>query len=146
MLGVTREGLRGTSSTSIVAEAQRPRFVEGLGKFLAGHGRIAAGAPMAITGRRHSGEEFPAEISLSWFDGADGRYVTGVVVDLSERVRAEAAARDAEERWTVALTSGESVTATCPSTACVVRAVPVAGCSPAGGSSRALATVGRAAS
>jgi PAS domain S-box-containing protein len=105
MLGTTRTDLRGTSSTRYVAAADRGRFLEGLGKFLAGQGRLAAGAPVAFTGRRHDGEEFPAEILLSWFDGADGRYVTGVVVDLSERVRAEAAARYAEERWKVALES-----------------------------------------
>ncbi len=62
MLGVTREGLIGVSSTLYVAPTERARFVEGLGKFLAGKGRIAAGEPVAFTGRRHSGEEFPAEI------------------------------------------------------------------------------------
>jgi PAS domain S-box-containing protein len=105
MLGAARDQLRGVSSTLYVAPADRARFVDGLGKFLAGQGRLAAGAPVAFTGRRHDGEEFPAEIALSWFDGADGRYVTGVVVDLSERVRTEAAARYAEERWKVALES-----------------------------------------
>ena len=98
MLGVAREDLIGVSSTLYVAPTERARFVEGLGKFLAGKGRIAAGDPVAFTGRRHSGEEFPAEISLSWFDGAAGRYVTGVIVDLSDRHRAEVALRQAREQ------------------------------------------------
>jgi CheY-like chemotaxis protein len=85
------------SSTQYVAPVDRARFVEGLGKFLAGKGRIAAGEPVTFTGRRHSGEDFPAEISLSWFDGDAGRYVTGVIVDLSERHRAEVALRQARE-------------------------------------------------
>ncbi len=105
MLGRTRDQLRGVSSTQYVAPPDRKRFIGGLDKFLAGQGRIAAGAPVAFVGRRHGGEEFPAEITLSWFDGVDGRYVTGVVVDLSERVLAEAAARAAEERWKVAVES-----------------------------------------
>jgi PAS domain S-box-containing protein len=105
MLGATRAQLRGVSSTQYVARDERERYLEGLGKFLAGQGRLAAGAPVSFTGRRHNGEEFPAEITLSWFDGPGGRYVTGVVVDLTERLRAEAAARDAEERWKVALES-----------------------------------------
>jgi PAS domain S-box-containing protein len=105
MLGTPREQLLGVSSTLYVTPAERTRFGEGLSRFLAGKGRIAAGEPVTFTGRRQSGEEFPAEISLSWFDGADGRYVTGVVVDLSDRLRAEAAARAAEERWKVALES-----------------------------------------
>ena len=88
MLGVTREQLLGVNSTQYVALDERDRYLEGLGKFLAGQGRLAAGTPVGFTGRRHNGEEFPAEITLSWFDGPDGRYVTGVVVDLTERLRA----------------------------------------------------------
>ena len=82
MLGATREQLRGVSSTRYVAPRERERFLKGLGKFLAGQGRLAAGTPVPFVGRRHSGDEFPAEITLSWFDVGGGRYVTGVVVAL----------------------------------------------------------------
>ena len=105
MLGAPREQLRGVSSTLYVADADRGRFAEGLSKFLAGEGRIAAGEATRLIGRRQSGEEFPVEISLSWYDAPDGRYITGVLVDLTERLRAEAAVREAEERWKVALES-----------------------------------------
>ncbi|BCS35369.1 hypothetical protein TBR22_A45960 [Luteitalea sp. TBR-22] len=105
MFGVPRARLVGSSSMQYVAEADRERFREGLEKFLAGQGRIAAGAPTPITGLRASGEEFPAEVALSWFDSAGARYITGVIVDLSERVRAEVAALEAEARWKVAIES-----------------------------------------
>jgi PAS domain S-box-containing protein len=105
MFGEPRARLVGASSMQYVAAADRARFKEGLDKFIAGEGRISSGAPTPIRGVRASGEEFPAEIALSWFDGADGRYITGVIVDLSERVRAEAAAMEAETRWKVAIDS-----------------------------------------
>ena len=105
MLGASRDQLRGVSATEYVADADRARFAEGLGKFLAGTGRIASGAPTPLLGRRHSGEEFHAEISLSWFETPEGHRITGVLVDLTERLQAEAAAREAEERWKVALES-----------------------------------------
>ena len=105
MFGASRDQMRGASSMQYVADVDRDRFAEIFGTFLAGEGRISAGAPTPITCRRQSGEAFPAEISLSWYDAPEGRYITGVLVDLSERLRAEAAAHDAEERWQVALES-----------------------------------------
>ena len=44
MLGASREQLRGVSSMQYVADVDRDRFTDGLRKFLAGKGRIAAGA------------------------------------------------------------------------------------------------------
>ncbi|AMY12384.1 Aerobic respiration control sensor protein ArcB [Luteitalea pratensis] len=105
ILGASREQLRGVNSIQYIAEVDRERFEDGLRKFLSGKGRVAAGAAIRIMGRRHSGEVFPCEISLSWYDAPEGRYITGVLVDLTERLRTEAAARDAEERWKVALES-----------------------------------------
>lgn len=105
MLGVSREQLRGVDCVRFVAERERARLARGLGKFLAGEGRIAAGHPIPVRGRRHSGEEFPAEVSLSWVTVPEGRLITGVIVDLSDHERAEAEARVAEARWKVALES-----------------------------------------
>ena len=87
MLGASREQLRGVSSMQYIADVDRDRFADGLRKFLSGKGRVAAGAAIQIMGRRHSGEVFPFEISLSWYDAPEGRYITGVLVDLTERLR-----------------------------------------------------------
>ncbi len=103
MLGAARAHLKGVSCAEYVAPSERQRFLEGLGKFLAGQGRLAAGVPVPFVGRRHNGEEFQAEVLLSWYESPRGRYVTGVIVDLSERLRAEAAARAVEERWKAAV-------------------------------------------
>jgi PAS domain S-box-containing protein len=105
MLGASRDQLRGLSSMQFIADADRYRFAESLRTFLSGADGVAAGAAIQIMGRRQSGELFPFEITLSWYDTPEGRYVTGVLVDLTERLRTEAAVRVAEERWKVALES-----------------------------------------
>ncbi|MCC6162300.1 MAG: PAS domain S-box protein [Acidobacteria bacterium] len=103
MLGVSRAHVKGVSCAQYVSPSEQQRFLEGLGKFLAGQGRLAAGVPVPLVGRRHNGEEFQAEVLLSWYESPRGRYVAGVIVDLSERLRAEAAARAVEERWKAAV-------------------------------------------
>ena len=105
MLGASREQLRGVSCMHYIADVDRDRFADGLRTCLSGNGGNAAGEAIQVTGRRQSGELFPFEISLSWYDAPEGRYVTGVLVDLTERQRTEAAVREAEERWKVALES-----------------------------------------
>ncbi len=104
MLGASREQLRGVSSMQYVADVDR----DDLPTVSASSWPVRAVSPPArrsIMGRRQSGEVFPFELSLSWYDAPEGRYITGVLVDLTERLRTEAAVRDAEERWKVALES-----------------------------------------
>ncbi len=47
-----------------------------------------------LTGSRETGETFPVEVSISSFDGKDGKQYTLIVRDISERVRQEEALRD----------------------------------------------------
>ena len=106
MLGASREQMRGASSMQYIADADRERYADGLSKFLAG----GAVSPQA---RRHSSwaDDSRGKSSrsspLSWYDAPEGRYITGVLVDLTERLRTEAAVRDAEARWKVALESSD---------------------------------------
>ena len=48
----------------------------------------------ALRGSRASGEAFPAEASISCFEGKDGQQFTLIVRDISERVRQEEALRE----------------------------------------------------
>jgi PAS domain S-box-containing protein len=48
----------------------------------------------SLTGRRESGEEFPIEVSISCFEGREGRQYTMSVRDVSERVRQDEELRD----------------------------------------------------
>ena len=51
-----------------------------------------------VIGRRKDGSAFPMELAISEFRLGDRRYFTGIVRDITERKRAEAELRDAEER------------------------------------------------
>src|ERR1700730_4616490 len=51
-----------------------------------------------VTGRRKDGSTFPMDLAVSEFRLGDERYFTGIVRDITERKRAEAEQREAEER------------------------------------------------
>ena len=54
-----------------------------------------------VVGRRKDGSTFPMDLAVSEFRLGDERYFTGIVRDITERKRAEAELREAEERCSV---------------------------------------------
>jgi len=55
-----------------------------------------AGTTMEFAGRRKDGSEFPLDVSLSTWSTARGRYVTGIIRDLSVRKQLEETTRQQE--------------------------------------------------
>jgi PAS domain S-box-containing protein len=56
------------------------------------------GTGREVVGRRGDGSVFPMELAISAFRLGEDRYFTGIVRDITERKRAEAELRNAEER------------------------------------------------
>src|SRR5579859_2505239 len=70
--------------------------------YLAGYLQTGAakiiGIGREVVGRRKDGSTFPMDLAVSEFRLGEERYFTGIVRDITERKRAEAELREAEER------------------------------------------------
>ena len=60
-----------------------------------GEGRVA-GEAMVLEGRRKDSTTFPLELSLARWETSSGRFVTGIMRDITERMRADAELREAK--------------------------------------------------
>jgi PAS domain S-box-containing protein len=68
---------------------------------------MIAGTTMQRLAHRADGATVPVELSIASFAADDGTYLTGIVRDVSERNRAEAALRDSETRLRLAVRSAD---------------------------------------
>ena len=89
----------GMSLTDLMPERYRDAHRAGVARFLAtGDGRLM-GSTAELEGMRADGSEFPLELSLSsWTQNGELRF-TGALRDVSNRVSARRALREAEERF-----------------------------------------------
>ncbi len=78
-----------------VARLIPERFVdahrEGMERIGSGGPPRVMGKTVELIGRRKNGDEFPLDLSLAQWETPDGRFVTGIIRDITERKRAEAA-------------------------------------------------------
>jgi PAS domain S-box-containing protein len=85
LFGYAREDLVGQLIEMLVPEAVRPVHPQHRGRYFGAPQVRPMGAGLDLSGRRADGTEFPAEISLSAIETAEGRLVTAVVRDVTER-------------------------------------------------------------
>ncbi len=98
MFGYPESEVLGRPLSILMPERHRRAHAEGFGRFMTtGEARIM-GSPVELEGMRKDGSEFPLELSLASWTTARGRFVSGILRDVSERKRAEEALRQSEER------------------------------------------------
>src|SRR5712691_5079416 len=90
LFGYDREELVGQPVEMLVPDAVRPAHPGHRGGYVADPQPRPMGAGMELAGRRRDGSTFPAEISLSAIDTADGILVTAAVRDVTERLEVQA--------------------------------------------------------
>src|SRR5262249_28967575 len=89
LIGQTLEGLLPERARASHAEHRRGYFAEP---------RIRQmGRDLVLAGRRKDGSEFPVEISLSYVDTPDGMQAMAFVIDITERIELQRAARQTEK-------------------------------------------------
>jgi PAS domain S-box-containing protein len=99
IFGHTAAEIVGRPLTDLMPERYRDAHRAGIARFLAtGEGRLT-GSTVEVEALRADGSELPIELSLgSWTHNGQTCF-TGVVRDMSDRVRARHALREAEERF-----------------------------------------------
>jgi diguanylate cyclase (GGDEF)-like protein/PAS domain S-box-containing protein len=102
MFGYKREELLGQRIEILIPRSARRRH-EGLrhGYSAEPHTR-PMGIGLDLRAARKDGTEFPAEVSLSTHETAEGRLITSRIIDITARKQAEAALLEAEERFRLA--------------------------------------------
>jgi two-component system, cell cycle sensor histidine kinase and response regulator CckA len=90
LFGYGREELLDQPIEMLVPEAARAGHPAHRRRYLTDPRPRPMGAGMRLAARRKDGTEFPAEISLSAIDTANGRLVAAAVRDVTDRIRAEA--------------------------------------------------------
>jgi PAS domain S-box-containing protein len=89
MFGYTEAEACGQPITSMIPSQYRGRPQQGLEALDCGGKSHAVARTLELMGLRKDGNEFPLELSVATWEGADGRLFSGIIRDITERRRAQ---------------------------------------------------------
>ena len=102
VFGYTRAELVGSDVEMLLPETLRAKYPGHLQQFLANPTVRPMGAGQELFGRRKDGSQVPLEIGLNLIRTPEGQFVLASIVDITERLAAEAMLREGEKRMTLA--------------------------------------------
>ena len=89
IFGYTETEIDGQPLTVLIPTRYQDGHRAGLARVQAGGERHVMGRTVELVGQRKDGSEFPLELSLAQWESAEGRFVTGIIRDITERKWAE---------------------------------------------------------
>jgi PAS domain S-box-containing protein len=99
LFGYTDQEIAGTPLTVIMPGRYRDVHQRGVDRFRATGQSRAIGQTLQVEGLRKDGTEFPIELSLAAWSRGSEIYYCGIVRDMTERKRTQAALRSSEDRF-----------------------------------------------
>jgi PAS domain S-box-containing protein len=97
MFGLSEAEALGRPLEALVPERHRDAHRRGFQEFLASGMRTPELRSLEATGIRADGTEFPLEVSLSGWETSEGRFVSGILRDITERRQSDVAIRAKNE-------------------------------------------------
>ncbi len=99
LFGYTSRELIGNNVKILMPEPHQSRHDEYIKRYLETGVPRVIGTGREVLARRKDGSTFPAELSVAEMQVGDRRLLTGVIRNITQRKRAEAALRDSEEKF-----------------------------------------------
>jgi PAS domain S-box-containing protein len=98
MFGYEQKELLGQAIEILIPSKYKPKHVEKRDNYIHQPTSRPMGKGMDLFAAKKNGEEFPVEVSLSYFNTSEGQFVMSFIIDITERKKQEMQLKMASER------------------------------------------------